>query len=304
MSEKPAGQRRIRPPNWSFFDQRADESDVESMTYAAGSVANQEAVAIRSLLSTAGRGLIRCLRAMLRDAVLSAAAAALLALPQSASAQSAEHRWEQMRRRMVRQQIEARGIQSAAVLDALRSVPREHFVPAEVREFATDDTALPIGYEQTISQPYIVAFMTELLELERHHKVLEIGTGSGYQTAVLASLSDSVHSIEIVPELAARALRALAELGYAHAKVEQGDGYQGWAEHAPFDRIIVTAAPTEIPKALVQQLAADGRMVVPVGPTHGTQSLTLVTKDARGKLRRQRRLAVRFVPMVRVTDRN
>lgn len=242
---------------------------------------------------------------MARAAVLlTVTAFALLALFPGASAQPAEDRWEQMRRRMVRQQIEARGIQSEAVLDALRRVPRERFVPAEVREFATDDTALPIGYEQTISQPYIVAFMTELLELERHHKVLEIGTGSGYQTAVLASLSDSVHSIEIVPELAARAASALAELGYAHATVEQGDGYQGWTEHAPFDRIIVTAAPPEVPRALVEQLAADGRMVVPVGPTFGTQSLTLVTKDARGKLRRQRRLAVRFVPMVRVEDRN
>jgi protein-L-isoaspartate(D-aspartate) O-methyltransferase len=228
----------------------------------------------------------------------------LPALFPGAAAQPAEDRWEQMRKRMVRQQIEARGIQSEAVLDALRRVPRERFVPAEVREFATDDTALPIGFDQTISQPYIVAFMTELLELERHHKVLEIGTGSGYQAAILASLSDSVYSIEIVPELAARAARALTELGYAHATVEQGDGYQGWAEHAPFDRIIVTAAPPEVPNALVEQLAADGRMVVPVGPTNGTQSLTLLTKDARGKLRRQRRLAVRFVPMVRVTDRN
>ena len=205
---------------------------------------------------------------------------------------------------MVRQQIEGRGIQSAAVLDALRRVPRERFVPAEVREFATDDTALPIGYDQTISQPYIVAFMTELLELERHHRVLEIGTGSGYQTAVLANLCDSVYSIEIVPELAARAARALADLGYAHVTVEQGDGYQGWPEHAPFDRIIVTAAPREIPPALVDQLAAGGRLVVPVGPTFGTQALTLVTKDAAGRLRRQRRLDVRFVPMVHAVDKN
>ncbi len=205
---------------------------------------------------------------------------------------------------MVRQQIEGRGIQSAAVLDALRRVPRERFVPVEVREFATDDTALPIGHDQTISQPYIVAFMTELLELERHHRVLEIGTGSGYQTAVLASLCNAVHSIEIVPELAARAARALADLGYAHVTVEQGDGYQGWPEHAPFDRIIVTAAPREIPPALVDQLAAGGRLVVPVGPTFGTQALTLVTKDAAGRLRRQRRLDVRFVPMVHAVDKN
>ena len=242
---------------------------------------------------------------MYRGAVLtSVVAAALLALPPSSSAQPSEQRWEQMRKRMVRQQIEARGVQSAAVLDALRRVPRERFVPAEVRQFATDDTALPIGYDQTISQPYIVAFMTELLELEQHHRVLEIGTGSGYQTAILASLCDSVHSIEIVPELAARAERALAELGFAHATVEHGDGYQGWAAHAPFDRIIVTAAPREIPQALVEQLAPGGRLVVPVGPTYGTQSLTLVTKDAAGRLRRQRRLDVRFVPMVRAADRN
>ncbi len=250
-------------------------------------------------------GLLRCWPAIARGAeLITAAASALLALFPGASAQPAEDRWDQMRTRMVRQQIQARGVQSVAVLDALRRVPRERFVPAKVREFATEDTALPIGYDQTISQPYIVAFMTELLELQRHHRVLEIGTGSGYQTAVLASLCDSVHSIEIVPELAARAASALADLGYAHATVEQGDGYQGWAERAPFDRIIVTAAPREIPQALVDQLEPGGRLVVPVGPALGTQALTLVTKDAAGRLRRQRRLDVRFVPMVRAADRN
>ena len=173
-----------------------------------------------------------------------------------------------------------------------------------MRERATDDAALPIGYGQTISQPYIVAFMTELLAVERHHNVLEIGTGSGYQTAVLASLSDVVHSVEIVPELAARAARVLARLGYARVALKQGDGYQGWAEQAPFDRIMVTAAPAEIPRALVEQLAARGRMVVPVGPSRDTQYLTLVTKDDAGKLRYQRRLPVRFVPMVQDGVRN
>ena len=242
---------------------------------------------------------------MVRVAVFGVLAwTALLSYPPGVGGQPSDARWKQMRKRMVSRQIEARGVQSAAVLEALRSVPRERFVPAGMRERATDDTALPIGYGQTISQPYIVAVMTELLAVERHHNVLEIGTGSGYQTAVLASLSDAVHSVEIVPELAARAARVLARLGYARVDLKQGDGYQGWAEQAPFDRIMVTAAPAEIPRALVEQLAARGRMVVPVGPSRDTQYLTLVTKDDAGKLRYQRRLPVRFVPMVRDGVRN
>ena len=185
----------------------------------------------------------------------------------------------------------------------MRSVPRERFVPASHREYADADSALPIGYDQTISQPYIVAFMTELLALERTHRVLEIGTGSGYQAAVLATICDSVYSVELVPELAARAGRTLAELGYERVQLRLGDGYAGWPEHAPYDRIVVTAAPPEMPEALVAQLAPRGRLVAPVGESAGSQWLVLVTKDARGRLRSEDRLPVRFVPMVRPATR-
>lgn len=204
---------------------------------------------------------------------------------------------------MVREQIEARGVRDPEVLAAMRSVPRERFVPASHREYADADSALPIGYDQTISQPYIVAFMTELLALERTHRVLEIGTGSGYQAAVLATICDSVYSVELVPELAARAGRTLAELGYERVQLRLGDGYAGWPEHAPYDRIVVTAAPPEMPEALVAQLAPRGRLVAPVGESAGSQWLVLVTKDARGRLRSEDRLPVRFVPMVRPATR-
>lgn len=204
---------------------------------------------------------------------------------------------------MVREQIEARGVRDPEVLAAMRSVPRERFVPASHREYADADSALPIGYDQTISQPYIVAFMTELLALERTHRVLEIGTGSGYQAAVLATICDSVYSVELVPELAARAGRTLAELGYDRVQLRLGDGYAGWPEHAPYDRIVVTAAPPEMPEALVGQLAPRGRLVAPVGESAGSQWLVLVTKDARGRLRSEDRLPVRFVPMVHPAPR-
>ena len=233
--------------------------------------------------------------------VLAACAATVVG---SIRADDAGTLWERRRARMVREQIEARGIRDPAVLDAMRSVRREYFVPEESRGYADADSALPIGYDQTISQPYIVAFMTELLALEKGHRVLEIGTGSGYQTAVLATLSDDVFSLEIVPALAERARQTLLRLGYQRAQIKQGDGYDGWAEHAPYDRIIVTAAPPELPAALLEQLAPNGRLVAPVGKTSETQHLVLVTKDARGRLRRERRLAVRFVPMVEGSKRN
>lgn len=204
---------------------------------------------------------------------------------------------------MVREQIEARGVRDPEVLAAMRSVPRERFVPVSHREYADADSALPIGYDQTISQPYIVAFMTELLALERTHRVLEIGTGSGYQAAVLATICDSVYSVELVPELAARAGRTLAELGYDSVRLRLGDGYAGWPEHAPYDRIVVTAAPPEMPEALVAQLAPRGRLVAPVGESAGSQWLVLVTKDAHGRLRSEDRLPVRFVPMVHPAPR-
>lgn len=205
---------------------------------------------------------------------------------------------------MVREQVEARGVRDPGVLAAMRTVQRERFVPSEVRRLAAADSPLPIGHHQTISQPYIVAFMTELLRIEKGHRVLEIGTGSGYQSAVLAELSDHVHSIEIVPALAARAAVTLRELGYSGVKVKHGDGYLGWPEHGPYDRIIVTAAPPDIPEALVEQLAPRGRMVAPVGRDPDSQRLVLITKDRNGNVRRRDQLPVRFVPMVSSADRN
>ena len=231
-------------------------------------------------------------------------AAALALAVLVGSAQLREDQWDRKRVRMVREQIEARGVSDPDVLDAMRAVRRERFVPEGVRDHASADSALPIGYDQTISQPYIVAFMTELLQVERDHRVLEVGTGSGYQTAVLSALSDRVFSLEIVPELAARAAEILRELGYGRANVRQGDGYLGWPEHSPYDRIIVTAAPPEIPGALIDQLADGGRLVAPVGRTSETQRLVLVTKDGAGNIRQENRLAVRFVPMVREAGTN
>ena len=237
-------------------------------------------------------------RILLGCAVVVAIAVAVLTGP----AQSQREGWDSQRVRMVRQQIEARGVRDPRVLEAMRTVRREQFVPEPVRTYAASDTPLPIGFDQTISQPYIVAYMTELLELDGDHRVLEIGTGSGYQAAVLATLCDHVYSIEIVPELAERSAKVLQELGYRNVSVRLGDGYLGWPEHAPFDRIIVTAAPPELPQALVDQLATQGRLVAPVGRNPDSQKIVLVTKDARGNVRRRNQLPVRFVPMVRGPD--
>ena len=176
--------------------------------------------------------------------------------------------------------IQAQGVSDPDVLDAMRKVPRHEFVPDEYLDQAYEDHPLPIGYGQTISQPYIVAWMTELLELKPGEKVLEIGTGSGYQAAVLAELKTvEVYTIEIVPELAEMAANRLDGLGYAHVKVRQGDGYYGWPEYAPFDAIIVTAAPDHLPAPLVEQLAEGGRLVIPIGPPGGYQSLWKFVKD-------------------------
>ena len=196
---------------------------------------------------------------------------------------------------MVSQQIEARGIKSPSVLDAMRHVPRHLFVPPDQVAFAYADTPLAIGQGQTISQPYIVAYMTEALRTSPEHTVLEIGTGSGYQAAVLSRLVREVYSIEIVPELAERARRTLAAIGYRNVQVRTGNGYLGWPERSPFSGIIVTAAPPEIPRALVDQLAVGGVMVVPVGSLF--QELTIVTKTAAG-VTEQRTIPVRFVPMI------
>lgn len=199
---------------------------------------------------------------------------------------------------MVDRQIAARGVRDTRVLDAMRKVERHRFVPAALIANAYDDSPLPIGFDQTISQPYIVAYMTEALGVERRHIVLEIGTGSGYQAALLGELAASVYTIEIVPQLAQRASATLESLGYSNVHVRAGDGYAGWPEQAPFDRIMVTAAPEEIPKPLIDQLAPQGRLVIPVGAQGATQWLTIVEKTAKGVVQR-RTLQVRFVPFTR-----
>ena len=201
------------------------------------------------------------------------------------------------RERMVRDQIESRGVRHAEVLRVMREIPRHLFVPAQARSLAYGDHPLPIGYRATISQPYIVALMTELVAPRRAHKVLEIGTGSGYQAAVLSRLVRSVYTVEIVPELADSARRRLNALGFRNVNVYCADGYRGWPEAAPFDGILLTAAPPEIPPALVAQLAPGGKLVAPVGRLP-YQDLVLVEKDAAGNVRRRSVTGVTFVPMV------
>jgi len=194
--------------------------------------------------------------------------------------------------------LEAAGIDDAMVLDALRRVPRHRFVPKELASRAYTDRPLPIGKGQTISQPYIVAYMTEQLEVRDSDRVLEIGTGSGYQAAVLAELASEVYSIEIVAELSRRASVVLSELGYDNVHLRIGDGWAGWRDAAPFDRIILTAAPTKVPQPLIDQLARDGRLVAPLTEwPSGNQWIWLFKKDATGRVTKQRMLAVRFVPM-------
>jgi protein-L-isoaspartate(D-aspartate) O-methyltransferase len=206
--------------------------------------------------------------------------------------------YREARLQMVRLQIEKRGVVDQAVLAAMRTVPRHLFVPPEWIEQAYQDHPLPIGHGQTISQPYIVAWMTELLQVKPGDKILEIGTGSGYQASVLAELECQVYTIEIVEALAVQAAERLAERGYGNITTRHGDGYFGWEEVAPFDAIIVTCAPDHIPPPLVQQLKEGGRMVVPVGPPGGYQSMFLVTKE-NGEVKSQNLGGVRFVPLTR-----
>ena len=198
---------------------------------------------------------------------------------------------------MVREQIIARGVTDSRVLTAMARVPRHEFVPQGRRAGAYEDCPLPIGHGQTISQPYIVAFMTAALNPKPGDRVLEIGTGSGYQAAVLSGLVAEVYSIEIVEPLAQRAAADLQRLGCGNVQVRAGDGYRGWPEAAPFDAIIVTCAPEQVPQALVDQLKVGGRMMIPVGPTYGAQELYLLRKRP-GGLETQAVLPVRFVPMV------
>ena len=200
------------------------------------------------------------------------------------------------RARMVAEQIQARGVRDPRVLGALLRVPRELFIPDDRRVDAYEDRPVPIGYGQTISQPYIVGYMTEALKLEPSHRVLEIGTGCGYQTAVLAELAGEVYSIELIAALAERARRTLDSLGYANVRLRVGDGHAGWQEHAPFDRILAAAAPPEIPPALLDQLADEGILVIPVG--FDDQELRVLQKH-KDRLQLLSTLAVRFVPMMK-----
>lgn len=209
-------------------------------------------------------------------------------------ARGGSRNWDAERTRMVDEQLRARDIRSARVLDAMRKVPRHLFVPEPQRLQAYSDFPLPIGYGQTISQPYIVGFMTQALDVERGHRVLEVGTGSGYQAAVLGALAQEVYTIEIVAPLAERARETLAGLGYRNVHVRTGNGYLGWPEHAPYDRIMVTAAPDEVPPALVQQLKIGGLMAIPVGTV--TQELRILRRTSTG-METLDTLPVRFVPM-------
>jgi protein-L-isoaspartate(D-aspartate) O-methyltransferase len=208
-----------------------------------------------------------------------------------------EDKYFRQRKTMVERQIKGRGIRDKKVLDALMNVPRHEFVPEEYKSYSYDDRPLSIGYNQTISQPYIVAYMTEILKPGNNRKVLEIGTGSGYQAAVLSLLYKNVYTIEIIEALGEKAKKVFDEKGYNNIKVKIGDGYQGWREFAPYDAIIVTCAPANIPQPLVEQLAEGGKMIIPVGE-HYNQVLYLLEKR-NGKIRKTETLPVVFVPMVR-----
>jgi protein-L-isoaspartate(D-aspartate) O-methyltransferase len=218
-----------------------------------------------------------------------------LSTPDQSGGEAQGDVWAERRAQMVEAQIERRGVKDPRVLDAMRRVPRHLFVPPIAREASYEDYPLSIGLGQTISQPFIVAYMTEALKLTPTDRVLEIGTGSGYQAAILAELARDVYTIEILPELAERARATLASLGYKNVNVRAGNGYLGWPEAAPFDKIIVTAAPDDVPAALVEQLGPGGVMIVPVGTAH--QMLTIVTRTPAGLVRRET-MPVVFVPMV------
>ena len=220
------------------------------------------------------------------------------AAPPPLPAQAARDSDDQRRERMVSEQIERRGVRDPRVLAALRETPRHRFVPPQVAGQAYEDYPLPIGHGQTISQPYIVAYMSELLRVGPGDRVLEIGAGSGYQAAVLSRLAKEVFTIERIEALANESRDRLAALGYANVHVRYGDGYLGWPEQAPFDRILLTAAPETLPEALIEQLAPGGRLVAPVGGHADAQSLIIVEKDRRGRVQRRQDLPVRFVPML------
>ena len=195
---------------------------------------------------------------------------------------------------MVEEQLSSRGIRDRAVLSAMSTVPRHQFVPSQLMSLAYMDRPLPIGHHQTISQPYIVAYMLEAAHLKSNQKILEIGTGSGYQTALLSQLVAEVYTIEIIPDLAKKAQQTLSQLGYENIHVKIGDGYRGWPQHSPYDAIIVTAAPAQIPAPLIEQLTTNGRIIIPIG--FGYQELVVLSKTAEG-LHQETMLPVQFVPM-------
>jgi len=222
--------------------------------------------------------------------------AAVLAIGIGTPAKSCADSFAAQRLQMVQHQLRGRDIVDERVLRAMALVPRHQFVPSRLRAMAYADGPLPIGHGQTISQPYIVALMSQVLAVQPGERVLEIGTGSGYQAAVLAAMQARVYSIEIVAELGRQAAATLNSLGYDAIRLKIGDGYKGWAEHAPFDAIIVTCAPTQIPQPLKEQLAEGGRMVIPVGPRNH-QQLVLLVKE-KGQISQRKVVDVRFVPMV------
>jgi protein-L-isoaspartate(D-aspartate) O-methyltransferase len=217
---------------------------------------------------------------------------------QNMAAAAGPDSFEAKRQAMVARQLKARDITDPRVLTAMGKVPRDRFVPEDLSSLAYEDHPLPIGLGQTISQPYIVALMTQWAEIKPGDKVLEVGTGSGYQAAVLAELTDRVFSIELLPELAEAARTRLRDLGYGRVQVKSGDGYQGWPEEAPFDAILVTATAPEVPPALKEQLKEGGRLVIPVGPAGSVQELLLLRK-VKGDLKEEQRVPVRFVPLVK-----
>jgi len=210
-----------------------------------------------------------------------------------------EDRFFQARERMVHQQLQGRGIVDSNVLKAMREIPRHLYVNPDMVDYAYRDEPLPIGEGQTISQPYIVAYMTEVLALKGTERILEVGTGSGYQTAILADLAAEVFTVEVIPSLSRRASRLLSKQGHRNISFKIGDGNLGWEENGPFDGVIVTAAAPEVPVELPRQLKAGGRMVIPVGDT--LQDLILLT-NRQGKIKKKRLLAVRFVPLVKTRD--
>ena len=221
--------------------------------------------------------------------------------PNSSELQGQNSNWameqfEWQRRQMVEYQLRERGIKDERVLAAMSKVPRHQFVDSSWRDLAYSDRPLPIGYNQTISQPYIVAYMSSAAEIAPEDKVLEIGTGCGYQAAILGEIAKEVYSIEIIPQLAEKARQTLNQLGYENIEVKTGDGYQGWVENAPYDAIIVTAAPEHIPQPLIDQLAINGKMVIPVGTWY--QDIIVLTKT-QDRVVKEKTIPVRFVPMRR-----